>query len=307
MFNEQTSNDIHGPSCDVSIVVPNWNGGEVLAECVDSILEHTHDVTYELILVDNGSTDESRKAVVAYAENEPRINSILNDQNLYFARACNQGFAASCGRYVLIANNDILLRDDSISQLLSYADEHPEVAVVTPQFVGRDGHPQEFVRRLPNALYVLAHYHRIGRMVDRFIFGRFLQRLYFYRDRNWKQPEEVEQAGASFSLFRRDTIEKLGCFFDEAFPLLFNDVDIYRRLSDQGFSSHVVPSIRVIHLGGISSQKLGTARYRDHQDHALFRYFRKHHRLQYCFLAMAWPVRWHRATTRKQLRGKIVV
>jgi GT2 family glycosyltransferase len=291
----------------VSIVIPNWNGGEVLTECVDSILEHTRGVTYELILVDNGSTDESRRDVVSFSQRDDRITAILNDQNYFFARACNQGFEISRGRYVLVANNDILLRGDSISEMLSYADEHPEVAVVTPKFVGRDGHPQEFVRRLPNAPYVLAHYHRIGRMIDRFIFGRFLQDHYFYRDRNWEQPEEVEQAGASFSLFRRLTIDKLDYFFDEAFPLLFNDVDIYRRLSDRGFLSHVVPDIQVVHLGGISSQKLGSVQYRDHLDRAVFRYFRKHHPLQYCVLAIAWPVRWLRATTREQLRGRMVM
>ena len=225
----------------VSIIIPNWNGGSVLEECLGSILEHTRGVDYELILVDNGSSDESRRTIRDLAARNSRVTAILNEDNLFFAKACNQGFERSRGRYVLIANNDILLTDDSVADLCRYADRHPEVGVVTPRFVGVDGEPQEFVRRLPNAVHILTHYHRLGRAVDRFLFGRHFQNRYFYRDHTFEGVEEIEQAGASFSLFRRDVIESLDCLFDEEFPLLFNDVDLYYRLKARGTVSHVVP------------------------------------------------------------------
>ena len=280
--------------CEVSIIIPNWNGGEDLSRCLDSILEHTHGVDFELILIDNGSSDESRSAVEAYTARDPRVTAIFNDENVFFAKACNQGYERSRGRYLLVANNDILLSDDAVSRLVRYADDHPEVGIVTPRFTGRDGIPQEFVRRLPNALHIIAHYHRLGRAVDRFILGRRLQNHYFYRDRDFDEVEEIEQPGASFSLFRRDEIDRLDRFFDEAFPLLFNDVDLCLRLKKKRVVSHVVPEIRVVHLAGISSEKLDPELYLDFLYGAIFDYFSRHHPLQAPLLWLAWPRRWIR-------------
>ncbi len=284
--------------CEVSIIIPNWNGGEVLATCLDSILQHTHGVDFELIIIDNGSSDGSRTTVQSVAARDHRVKAIFNDANLLFAKACNQGYEVSRGRFLLIANNDILLANDAVTALVHYAEEHLDVGVVTPLFIDLEGQPQEFVRRLPSALSILAHYHRLGRAVDRFLLGGRIQNAYFYRDRSFAGVEEIEQAGASFSLFRREAIEAIGYLFDESFPLLFNDVDLYHRIKDQGITSHVVPSIRVVHLGGVSSQKVDTARYRRLQDRGMFGYFKKHHPIQYGLLVLAWPARWSRTLGR---------
>jgi GT2 family glycosyltransferase len=117
---------------------------------------------------------------------------------------------------------------------------------------------------------------------------------YFYGDRSFQNEEEIEQAGASFSLFQREVLDRIGGLFDERFPLLFNDVDLYRRIKDFGVSSHVVPSIRVVHLGGVSSRKFEAAEYQRLQYHGMFEYFRKHHPLQYPILCLAWPRWWLR-------------
>ena len=278
--------------CEVSIIIPNWNGGDVLETCLDSILRHTRGVEFELIVIDNGSSDESRATVEAFANRDHRVRAIFNDNNQYFARACNQGYEISRARLLLIANNDILVSDDAVTALVHYANEHPSVGVVTPLFTDRDGRHQEFVRRLPNALHILAHYHRLGRAVDRFLLGRRLQNAYFYRDRSFGGVEEIEQAGASFSLFRRDAIDAVGSFFDERFPLLFNDVDLYLRLKTEGITSHVTPGVRVVHLAGVSSEKLDPGLYRKLQFQAIFEYFRSHHPMQYPLLCLAWPRLW---------------
>lgn len=290
---------------DVSIVIPNWNGGDELATCVESILTHTTGVEFELILVDNGSTDQSREAVTSFTARDPRVTAVLNDENLMFARACNQGYAAARGRYLLIANNDIVLEDDAVARMAAYADRHPDIAVVTPLFVGPDGERQELVRRLPNAAYVLAYYHRFGRAVDRFVLGRRLRDLYLYRDTTFDEVRPVEQPGASFSLIRRKVVDRLGFLFDEAYPLLFNDVDLARRLNGAGAVGVVVPDIRVVHLGGVSSAKMDPETYWEFHFDALFHYFRSHHPLQYPVLSCAWPLQWlalHRRT--RAARGR---
>lgn len=281
-------------SVDVSIIVANWQGADIMGESLGSILHHTRGVSCELIIVDNGSTDGSVEIVRQLVTTDHRVRALFNTENLYFARACNQGYDISDGRYVLIANNDIVLRDDAVTALVRHAEAHPDVAAVTPRFIDREGRPQEFVRRLPNALYIIAHYHRLGRAADRLFLRRRLQRSFFYRDRHFDSVEVIEQAGASFSLFPRTAIDRVGGLFDERFPLLFNDVDLYRRLRDAGFVSHVVPEIRVVHLEGVSSRKLDNRAYRALQFEAMFAYFRKHAPLQVPLIGLAWPGWWVR-------------
>jgi len=279
---------------EVSIIIPNWNGDEVLAECLDSILIHTQDINFELIIVDNGSTDSSPHIIRQLAESDDRVKPIFNRENLLFARACNQGFEISSGSYLILSNNDIVLQDNAVKALVEYADVHPEVGAVTPRFCDREGTRQEFFRRLPNALFVIAHYHRLGRAVDRFLLGRRIQNAYFLRDRSFDRVEVVDQPGASFSLLRRRAIKATGMLFDERFPLLFNDVDLFRRLKEAGFASHVLPDTMVIHLEGVSSEKLERPVYQDFQYRGMFEFFRKHHPLQYLLLCCAWPHRWIR-------------
>ncbi len=155
----------------VSIIIPNWNGGDALDHCLRSILDHTRGVDFELIVIDNGSSDGSTSTIRQLASHDARIRTVFNDENLLFARACNQGYELSTGRYILVANNDILLRDDAVSALAAYADAHPDVSAVTPRFCDRDGNPQEFYRRLPNVLFLFAHYHWLGRAIDKFLFS----------------------------------------------------------------------------------------------------------------------------------------
>jgi GT2 family glycosyltransferase len=286
---------------EVSVVVANWNGGEIFSECVESILEHTRGTTFELILVDNGSTDGSREAGLAYAIGDPRVTAILNDRNLYFARACNQGFAASRGRYIVLANNDIVLRNDAVTAMVEFVECHKQAAVVSPFLVGPDDEPQEIFRRLPNAAFVLAYYHRLGRVIDRAILGRQLRNRYLYRDLQQDRIQTVEQPGASFIMIRRETIDQLGYLFDESYPLLMNDVDLARRIRSLGAACFVLPDVQVIHLGGVSSAKTAGDVIRRIRFAALFRYFRINHPLQYLVLCVAWPHRWF--ANRRHTRG----
>ncbi len=89
-------------------------------------------------------------------------------------------------------------------------------------------------------------------------------------------------------------IDQLGMLFDESFPLLFNDVDLSKRIHDLESLSHVVPDVQVVHLEGVSSRKFSTTRYEDLQFRGMFTYFKNHHRWQYPLLTLLWPKRWAR-------------
>jgi GT2 family glycosyltransferase len=278
-------------SRDVSIIIPNWNGGKMLVDCIDSILANTSSVDYELILVDNGSDDGSAAIVEKYTRAHSHVHGIYNHTNLCFSRACNQGYAVSSGRYVIIGNNDILLRENVVRRLCEFADANPAAGVVSPRFIGPDGVLQRLCRRFPRAWYILATYHPLGRAIDKLLLAGVLRRRYLYADRSFHKVELIDQAGASFSLFRCTTIDAAGGLFQEQFSLFFNDVDLCKRIRRQGYLIYMLPECEVMHKGSVASHQLDDRIYMDLFFEGMWSYFRQYHSFDYALLSLAWPNR----------------
>lgn len=274
----------------VAVILPNWNGGPILERCLRAILDQ--DIDLELVVVDNGSTDGSADSLRRLEAEEPRLRCHYNHDNQLFAAACNQAWEMTTAELVVVANNDVEPRSGVVRALAGHAVADPSVGIVSPRFMLPDGCFQEAYRRLPTVLFMLAHYHRLGRAVDRLMLGRRIQNRYFYRDLDLVGTPEVEQAGASFNLVRRSAVAAAGGLFDERFPLLFNDVDLYRRVLSAGYRSVVLPQSVVIHHDGVASRAMDGRLYLEYQYTGMLRYFRKHHPFGAAALGLAWPGRW---------------
>src|ERR1041385_7312120 len=98
------------PAPDVSIVFANWNTRDYMRDCLLSIREHVRDLTYEIIVVDDGSTDGSPEML---AKEFPEVTSLVNERNLGVTRTYNRGVARGRGRYIQIMNTDMILVDNS--------------------------------------------------------------------------------------------------------------------------------------------------------------------------------------------------
>ena len=132
---------------DVSVIVVNYNAGELAAACIDSVFAHTSGLDFEMILVDNASTDGSRSRFEADA----RIRYVYSPENLGFGRANNLGLTYASGRNILFLNSDTLLRDNAIKILSDYLDAHPGVGAVGGNLVDGQGLPgQSFMRYYPS-------------------------------------------------------------------------------------------------------------------------------------------------------------
>src|SRR3989344_4137683 len=105
----------------VSIIIVNWNGGEVFRNCLKT-LKALKFSDYELIIVDNGSSDGTQE-----------LANIKNKNNLGFANGNNQGYEKSRGKYVWLLNNDTLVKPDILTKLVKYLDQNPDVGVVQPK------------------------------------------------------------------------------------------------------------------------------------------------------------------------------
>ena len=113
---------------DLSIIIVSFNERDLVLDCLASIRAAELEISHEVILVDNGSTDNSvDTAVKAYGE---RINLIRNDRNLGFARGNNQAFERARGEWVFLLNNDAVAEPDTISQLMTFAADKPKVGML---------------------------------------------------------------------------------------------------------------------------------------------------------------------------------
>ena len=115
----------------VSIIIPHWNGIEILSECLDSLTQ-TEYSDKEIIVVDNASTDGSPDWVNI---NYPSVKLIENDQNYAYAGGCNRGADAATGDYLIFLNNDTIQDPKWIDPLVDFLDLNPDVAAVQPKIL----------------------------------------------------------------------------------------------------------------------------------------------------------------------------
>ena len=120
---------------DLSIIIVSFNTRDVLLDCLESVYAKTEGISYEIIVVDNASSDESTGTV---AERFPNIHLIRNDVNRGFSTANNQGIRESTGRWIALLNPDTRLIENSFQKISRYLQEHSEFSILGPG--GQNGH-----------------------------------------------------------------------------------------------------------------------------------------------------------------------
>jgi len=130
----------------LSIVVICWNDLKVISDCLESIVEGTHSIEYEILVSDNGSTDGSVEFI---HQNYPMVRVIENGANLGFAKGNNAGIQASTGEYVLILNPDTIIHDGALDKWIEFADRHTEAGAFGCRVLNPDGSYQGPARPFP--------------------------------------------------------------------------------------------------------------------------------------------------------------
>lgn len=253
---------------DVSILIVTWNSARFIDRCLEALPAACDGFTYEVIVHDNASDDDTLRRV------DPEATVILRaPQNDGFAAGTNHAFDASRGRYVFLLNPDCELVPGTLALLRDFLDQHLEAAGAAPLLVGEGGELQrEFqLRRLPTlgtlAMEVLA--------ISRLLPKNRVTAHYRYRDADLAAPLPIEQPAAAALLLRRETFENLGRFDEQFSPAWFEDVDFCRRLATQHQSVWVVPAARVKHYGGASLEHLSFDRFTDIWYGNMWRYAQK--------------------------------
>ncbi len=255
---------------DVSIVVVNWNTKALLGNCLKSIYGQAQDVDYEVIVVDNASSDGSAEMV---KREFPRVALIENSKNRGFAAANNQAMRIAKGRYILLLNSDTLICDSAIEKTVAYADRHAKVAVVGCQVLEGPEKIQMTCFRYPSLINLFL---QASGLVALFKCNRFFGREEM---RSWRRDteREVDIVSGMFMLVRHEAIRQVG-LMDETYFLYFEDTDWCYRFFKAGWKMVFWPGAKIIHVdaGSKSTDQDGLKMFVQFQKSLLI-FFRKHY------------------------------
>ncbi len=222
----------------VSIIIINWNGGSVFKDCLTSLSQITYP-NWELVVVDNGSTDESLSFAKNFSLAKVKVQILENKTNVGFAPANNQGFEVSRGEYVLLLNNDTKVEKDFLTKMVAKMESDPTIGVMQPKIYMMD--KPEY---LDNAG---SFFTKTGFLIH-WGFGK--------KDATeFDQEREVFTVKGACMLVRRELITKVG-LFDPDFVSYFEETDFCWRVWLVGFRCIYFPGTHIYHKVGFTSQRL---------------------------------------------------
>jgi GT2 family glycosyltransferase len=232
---------------DLSIVIVTHNSLSPVEKCLRSLVEHPPGGEYEVIVVDNSSSDGTQAFIRG---SFPFVRLIANDDNRGYSKGVNQAFLASSGRYFLILNPDIIVREDSIDALVRFMDEKPEAGVAGSKLVFPDGSVQPSCR----SFYTIR-----ALFLRRTFFGRLFPRAKALRkhlmsDYDHAEAMAVDWVIGACMIVRREAVGEVG-LMDERFFLYFEDTDWCYRMQQHGRQVWYVPGSVMVHTYERSSAK----------------------------------------------------
>jgi len=228
---------------DLSVIIVNWNTCNLLDNCLNSIFSDNIKHTFELIVVDNASIDNSVEMIKS---KYPQVRLIVNKENLGFSKANNQGFKISIGKYIMFLNSDTIVKPGAIDKIIEYMDNHPEVGVLGPKLLNADGTLQISAAKLPNLL------NSIGDLIFGFFRDPFLRKftsLYSSYDKSM----QVGWVSGACLVARREVVKKIDGWEEKLF-MYSEDVVFGVKVNQLGYKVIFYPEAEIFHLRNQSSK-----------------------------------------------------
>lgn len=233
---------------DISIVIVNFNTKQLTIDAIHSVFTSNTSYTYEILLVDNNSSDGS---IEAFRKEFPQITIIANNENVGFAKANNQAIRISKGRYILLLNSDTIVHEDTLQVMLGFMESHPKVGASGCKVVLPDGSLDKACRRsFPTPQASFYHFSGLAKLFPDN--PRFNQYQLGHLDPDKDYP--VDCLVGAFMLLRREVIEQVG-ILDEEFFMYGEDIDWCYRIKEAGWDNYYYPYTSIIHYKGASSRR----------------------------------------------------
>lgn len=234
---------------DLAIVIVNWNTADLLRSCLNSIEQSEHNLSVEVWVVDNASTDSSVSMVREYF---PHVRLIVNDENVGFARANNQVLCQVTTRNVLLLNSDTEVKSGSLKALVDQLDNDPGLGAVGPLLLNSDGSIQPSFGRFPSLLSEFLFHSLLYLVIPApFPYGKRVPRL---QRSSYESEHDVEWITGAAMAIRREALVNVG-LLDERTFMYGEDLDWCWRTRKADYRIRYSPSAKVTHRIGASARK----------------------------------------------------
>lgn len=234
---------------DISIIIVSWNVENLLNKCLASIYRNQGNVTTEIFVIDNASTDKTVPMIKSFY---PEVDLTVNPKNYGFAAANNQGMIKSRGKYVLLLNPDTELMAGTLEKMYQFMEKNSKIGVAGCKHLNSDLTLQASVRSFPTVKPILLIFTKLAKLMP----GLKSLNQYLLKDFNYKFSTTVDQVAGSFFMIRHEIIDQIGGL-DERFFIWFEEVDFCKRVKEAGWEVWYNHAAQIVHHGGQSfSQEL---------------------------------------------------
>jgi GT2 family glycosyltransferase len=252
----------------LSIVIICWNDQKCLPDCLKSVYAEAGSNKFEVIVVDNGSTDGSAACV---REGFPQVKVVVNRRNVGFGPGNNVGIREAQGDYILILNPDTILRPRALETWLAYADRHPEAGAFGCRTLNSDGSFQITTQPTPTVFRYFCK--ALCLRWPGWLFDSLQVDSYVGWDGT--TDREIGFQAACALLVRGILLKELGGF-DERFLHQFEDSDLCLRVWKAGYSVRFCPDAEIVHIGGQNRGRY-PIRVILETERSKYKYFHKHY------------------------------
>jgi GT2 family glycosyltransferase len=247
---------------DCRIIIVSFNTRELTHHAVESVLASTGPISFEIIVVDNASSDGSAAHL---KETFPQISVLESPTNLGFAGANNRGALHSKARYLLLLNSDARVPPSALHETVQWLDAHPDVGVLGAQLLNEDGSRQNSIASQPSLATEL-----LNKSLLRLLFPQSFPG----KEHAFSEPTDVDSVIGAYMVVRGDLWQKLGGL-DESYFLFLEETDFCDRARAAGFRVIHHPDIRVWHRQGGSAGHI-SIRARIEYWNSRYTFFQKH-------------------------------
>lgn len=256
----------------LTIIITCYNTRDVVRDCLNSIYQHPPSDPFEIILVDDASTDGTSEMVRA---SFPQVHLLCNQTNQNYSYSNNRGLDHARGEFVLLLNNDTIVPPFALDRMSSFLRDHPEAGMVGCKLLNEDGTVQWSVKALPGPAAALFGARSIVSKISPN--NRFTRQHLLHLDRDMTQPFVAGFVSGAGSMMPLEVFKKVGYLDDQFFYHV--DADYCKRITEAGYKCYYLPTASIIHLnhkGGTTASLSRRFRSLVRFELDSYRYYRKH-------------------------------
>jgi GT2 family glycosyltransferase len=238
---KSTNNPTDNNVPDMSIVLVGWNNKTYLEPCLKSLYDGNLRSSFDVTVVDNGSTDGSQAML---KEKFPEVMIIQNEKNEGLSRASNQGIEATKGRLILLLNNDTIVNGPSFDMMIEYLDKNPKAGAVGGKLLNEDDTIQSC-------------YNNFSTLGEEFLIATRIGESFrpgYPAVTDSDEVKSVDWLSSACLLLRRSALDDVG-LLDESYFIYGDEADLQYRLKKAGWEIYYLPQATTIHLGGRSMDR----------------------------------------------------